>query len=87
MGEGEDDEQEHFFVVVEYGLCFGLLGQFPRLILLMDGDLAGREATRRLHQTLLNNTEVLPVFLPPDHDPDDLTDLELNTLLHPLFLL
>ncbi len=62
-----------------------LLRPLPRVILLFDGDSAGREATSRIHKTLQPTMSVFSVSLPDDADPDDLSDDTLNALLRPFF--
>ena len=55
-----------------------LLLDLPKVVLLLDGDEAGRLATASLRKQLPN---AIPVSLPVDHDPDDLTDGDLFSLL------
>jgi DNA primase len=55
-----------------------LLLDLPKLVLLLDGDDPGRLATVSIRNQLPN---AIPVRLPVDHDPDDLTDEVLFTLL------
>jgi DNA primase len=59
-----------------------LLARAPRLVLMLDGDAAGREGALRL-QAALPAHDVSVVHLPDGHDPDDLTDIELAALLPP----
>ena len=56
-----------------------LLCKIPRVILMLDGDNAGRKAAVRIRKTLEANTQVQQVNLPSDTDPDDLND---DTLFH-----
>jgi DNA primase len=51
-----------------------LLSRIPRVILILDGDNAGRKATVRIRKTLEAITQVQQVNLPKDTDPDDLDD-------------
>lgn len=62
-----------------------LLSLYPqRLILLLDGDDAGRAGSARLFASLRSILPVIPVHLPPNLDPDDLADSDLANLLHPI---
>ncbi len=63
-----------------------LLATFQRLILMLDGDGAGRRAATRIQNALEPRTEVKRITLPLDHDPDQLSDNELFSLTHHLFL-
>jgi DNA primase len=51
-----------------------LLKKLPRVILMLDGDGAGRSATIRIRNALEPYTDVRCITLPTDLDPDDLTD-------------
>ena len=51
-----------------------LLEHLPRLVVLMDGDKAGRKAARAISQRL---PRAIVVELPEGRDPDDMTDMEL----------
>ena len=62
-----------------------ILSQIPRIILMLDGDLAGRRATTRIQKTLAGYTEVHPIHLPQDQDPDDICDGLLSTWLRYFF--
>jgi DNA primase len=55
-----------------------ILKKISRVVLMLDGDYAGRSATNRIHKTLKPYTKVHCITLPSDFDPDDLTD---NALL------
>ncbi len=55
-----------------------ILKKISRVVLMLDGDHAGRSATIRIHKTLEPYTKVHCITLPSDFDPDDLTD---NALL------
>jgi DNA primase len=59
-----------------------LLSPLPRVILLLDGDHAGRRAALQVREQLPN---AAIVDLPDAHDPDDLTDRDLADRL-PLLL-
>lgn len=61
-----------------------LLQHVPRLVLLLDGDHAGRQAARRIHSTLCGATNVRVVDLPDSLDPDDLDDTDLVSRLRPV---
>lgn len=61
-----------------------LLCLTPRVILMLDGDRAGRKAARRIEQELSRHVEVRAIKLPNDLDPDDLFDDELIALIAPL---
>jgi DNA primase len=54
-----------------------LLSRIKRVILMLDGDNAGRKATVRIRKTLEACTQVQQVNLPSDMDPDDLKDHDL----------
>ena len=54
-----------------------LLRRIKRLILMLDGDDAGRKATIRIRKILEAVTQVKQVNLPTDMDPDDLKDHDL----------
>ena len=54
-----------------------LLHDLPRVLVLMDGDQAGRKAARIIRQRLPSTTVI---DLPEDLDPDDLTDQDLAKL-------
>jgi hypothetical protein len=63
-----------------------LLRTLQRVILMLDGDCAGRRATTRIRNALEPNTKVHTINLPLDHDPDDLTDDQLSSITKHLFL-
>ncbi|MFQ5902856.1 MAG: toprim domain-containing protein [Candidatus Binatia bacterium] len=54
-----------------------LLCRIPRIILMLDGDEAGNQATVRIRKILEASTQVQQVNLPSDMDPDDLDDHDL----------
>ena len=54
-----------------------LLSRWPRLVVLLDGDPAGRDATRRIAARL----QATPILLAGGRDPADLDDDELRSLL------
>lgn len=60
-----------------------LLAHASKVVLLLDGDDAGRLATTRI-QARLGTHKTTIAHLPDGLDPDDLTDLDLASLLHPL---
>jgi len=51
-----------------------LLYRIPKVILMLDGDNAGRKAMVRIRKSLEDSTQVRLVNLPTDKDPDDLDD-------------
>jgi len=55
-----------------------LLEGAPQILLMLDGDSAGRLATQDLRQSLIN-ARVASVALPDGIDPDQLSDRELRT--------
>lgn len=57
-----------------------LLLRAPRLVVLMDGDRAGRQASRMIAQRLPNTTVV---DMPDHRDPDELSDADLARLVRP----
>jgi DNA primase len=65
------------------------LAQAPAVLLLLDGDPTGRRAAVRLAQDLNLSTAVAVLDLPDGHDPDDLPDSQLQSMirLHPFFSL
>jgi len=63
-----------------------LLRTIQPVILMLDGDYAGRRATTRIQNALEPNTKVHTITLPLDHDPDDLTDDQLSSITEHLFL-
>ena len=63
-----------------------LLRTIERVILMLDGDCAGRRANTRIQNALEPNTKVHTITLPLDQDPDDLTDNQLSSITKHLFL-
>ena len=63
-----------------------ILQTVQRVILMLDGDRAGRQATIRIQKSLEPNTKVHTITLPLNHDPDDLTDDQLASITKPFFL-
>jgi DNA primase len=63
-----------------------LLRRTPHIVLMLDGDQAGRSASRQIADTLnqYTPTPVHRIDLPPGLDPDDLGDSELLRRLSPL---
>jgi len=57
---------------------FELLCKIPCIIIMLDGDSAGKIGASRLKKTLEAHTIVQIFILPPNHDPDDLKDNELQ---------
>ncbi len=64
-----------------------LLSDVATVILMLDGDDAGRLATGRLVEALRLHMKAEEVRLPAGHDPDYLSDADLLALLAPFFLL
>ena len=63
-----------------------LLAKKSRIILMLDGDHAGRQAAEKL-QTVMNCfTHTHRITLPDGLDPDDLSDTELVAAITPFFL-
>ena len=60
-----------------------LLARVPHIVLLLDGDPAGRSAARRINNTLCRTNDVRVVSLPDGSDPDDLDDTHLAALVRP----
>jgi DNA primase len=63
-----------------------LLRQIPHIVLMLDGDQAGRSASRQIADTLSRHTrmQVHRIDLPPGLDPDDLDNSALSRRLSPL---
>ena len=63
-----------------------LLRRTPRIVLMLDGDQAGRSASRQIVDTLdqYTRTPVHRIDLPRGLDPDDLDNFELSRRLSPL---
>ena len=53
---------------------YDLLTKFPCIILMLDGDQAGKAAMDRLQKILSTKTDVRHAMLPQGKDPDDLND-------------
>jgi DNA primase len=67
-------------------LQLDILKKLPRVVLMLDGDYAGRSATVRVRNTLQPYTKVHCITLPSDLDPDDLTDNALLSATNHFFL-
>lgn len=65
---------------------FDILKKLSRVVLMLDGDSAGRSATIRIRKTLEPYTKLQCITLPPDLDPDDLTDNALLSATNHFFL-
>ncbi len=63
-----------------------ILQTVQRVILMLDGDRAGRQANICIQKFLEPNTKVHTITLPLNHDPDDLTDDQLASIIKPFFL-
>ena len=57
-----------------------ILIRFPRLILMLDGDHAGRTASAQLQRILADDTDAYQALLPQGEDPDDINDEQLIAL-------
>jgi DNA primase len=64
---------------------YDVFRQTPQVILMLDGDRAGRRATVKLFNSLKSMTKIHYVHLPPNLDPDDLDDDSLSTILNIFF--
>jgi len=62
-----------------------LLTRFLQIVLLLDGDPAGRSAADRIGETLRRTTPTTISRLPDGLDPDDVGDGTLQALLQPFF--
>lgn len=58
-----------------------LVRRFRRAILMLDGDAAGREASRRISTRLSQNCSVFEVDVPDNAQPDQLPDATIKRLL------
>ena len=67
-------------------LQLGILKKISRVVLMLDGDYAGKSATIRIRKTLEPYTKVQCITLPLDLDPDDLTDNALLSATNHFFL-
>lgn len=63
-----------------------LLTNAKRVVIILDGDSTGRNASTQVKKALIDSTDVQILNLPDDLDPDDLSDQELKSLLSPLSL-
>jgi len=57
-----------------------ILAKLPKVVLMLDGDRAGKQAMVRIRKNLNASTQVRLVQLPTDTDPDDLHDDALRRL-------
>ena len=57
-----------------------LLKNRPKIVLMLDGDRAGRSATERIKNLLQPHTDVSVIYLPNECDPDDLDDTNIINL-------
>jgi DNA primase len=62
-----------------------LLEPFRRIVLLLDGDNAGREAAAAIAARLVRRFFVRVVEVPDGSDPAELTTAEIKGLLHGVF--
>lgn len=58
-----------------------ILINLPRVVLLLDGDPAGKKATESLTNSLQKYTQVRSITLPNGLDPDDLDDQTLHQII------
>lgn len=58
-----------------------LLVSAEKIIIMLDGDSAGRNATIKMLKLLEPYSDVVPVYLPDDADPDELSDEELQSFV------
>ena len=67
---------------------FQLLCRASRIVLMLDGDEAGRSASRKIANALTQHTnvQVHRIELAPGCDPDNLNDTDLRHRLHPFFI-
>jgi DNA primase len=63
--------------------CCALLGRFPELILLLDGDVAGRRAAKIIAAKLRSSCQVHVIELPVSVQPDQLSMQEIREFLTP----
>jgi DNA primase len=63
-----------------------ILKKIPRVVLMLDGDYAGRSATFQIRNTLEPYTKLHYITLPQNLDPDDLTDKALLSATNHFFL-
>ena len=64
---------------------YQLITTAPRIILMLDGDAAGRVATGRIARQLASSRPVRTAHLPDGCDPDDLSEPHLAEVLLHLF--
>lgn len=57
-----------------------ILCKMTKIVLMLDGDIPGRKAAKRIHDKLKNNTVVKRVNLNINTDPDDLHDHQLKRI-------
>ncbi len=62
-----------------------LLSKKNRVVLMLDGDHAGKRAAAKIQPVLNNFTYTLKLSLPDGLDPDDLSDAELMAGVTPFF--
>ncbi len=67
-------------------LQFDILKKLPRVVLMLDGDDAGRSTTVRVRKALEPHTTVHCVSMPSGLDPDDLNDQALLSITNHFFL-
>jgi DNA primase len=65
---------------------YDLSPKLPQVILMLDGDYAGRKATATLFNDLKSKTRVHCIYLPSNLDPDDLENDTLSSILNPFSL-
>jgi len=62
------------------------LARAPRILLMLDGDEAGRKAAPLLAEALKNSAEVMVHQLPRSMEPEDLSDLQLEEIVRQYLL-
>ena len=67
-------------------LQLDILKKLSSVVLMLDGDNAGRSASVRIENALKPHTQVHRICIPPGLDPDDLTDNELLSATDQFFL-
>jgi len=74
----------HYLATLTHG---ELLYQSSRIVLMLDGDDAGRSASRKIANALTQHAgiRVHRIELPHGLDPHDLSDTDLSHRLHPFF--
>lgn len=61
------------------------LAKAPSVLLMLDGDQAGRKATSSIYSALSHRTTVYTHHLPENMEPEDLTDEDLASIVNKYF--